>query len=170
MTSNNSRIFCFWLGFLSCVYGNGDLNLHPNNCRVILSVCRLLGARDKTRQTRRLSRRDRTTSPKATPRPAHPPFGVERFTGGVVIFGAAFLSLFAALLISGDRSQSFLARLSASPYRDGINSDYDKRQPHVPPIARERVPNKIVPVRKRQHVTKHVKPAAFVILRRSRRI
>ncbi len=46
-----------------------------------------------------------------------PMFGVERFTGGVVIFGAAFLSLFAALLISGDRSQSFLARLLASPMK-----------------------------------------------------
>ena len=46
---------------------------------------------------------------------AVPMFGVDRFTGGAVVFGAAFLSLFAAMLISGDRKQSFLARLSASP-------------------------------------------------------
>lgn len=44
-----------------------------------------------------------------------PMFGVSRFTGGVVIFGASFLSLFAALIISSDRKQSFLARLFASP-------------------------------------------------------
>ncbi len=46
-----------------------------------------------------------------------PMFGVDRFTGGVVIFGASFLSLFCALLISNDRQQSFLARLLASPMR-----------------------------------------------------
>lgn len=46
-----------------------------------------------------------------------PMFGVDRFTGGVVIFGASFLSLFCAMLISGDRQQSFLARLFASPVR-----------------------------------------------------
>lgn len=50
-----------------------------------------------------------------------PMFGVDRFTGGVVIFGASFLSLFCALIISGDRSQSFLARLFASPMK---SSDY----------------------------------------------
>lgn len=50
-----------------------------------------------------------------------PMFGVDRFTGGVVIFGASFLSLFCALIISGDRSQSFLARLFASPMKA---SDY----------------------------------------------
>ena len=44
-----------------------------------------------------------------------PMFGVDRFTGGVVIFGASFLSLFCALLISADRKQSFLSRLFASP-------------------------------------------------------
>ncbi|MDE7464088.1 MAG: ABC transporter permease, partial [Clostridiales bacterium] len=46
-----------------------------------------------------------------------PMFGVSRFTGGVVIFGASFLSLFSALLISGDRKESFLARLFASPMK-----------------------------------------------------
>lgn len=46
-----------------------------------------------------------------------PMFGVSRFTGGVVIFGAAFLSLFAALLISADRKESFLSRLFASPMK-----------------------------------------------------
>jgi len=47
---------------------------------------------------------------------AHVPmFGVSRFTGGVLLFGASFMSLFCAMLISGDRAQSFSARLSASP-------------------------------------------------------
>lgn len=46
-----------------------------------------------------------------------PMFGVDRFTGGAVIFGASFLSLFCALIISGDRKESFLARLFASPMR-----------------------------------------------------
>ncbi|MBD5131026.1 MAG: ABC transporter permease [Clostridiales bacterium] len=46
-----------------------------------------------------------------------PMFGVDRFTGGVVIFGASFLSLFTALIVSGDRSQSFLARLMSSPMK-----------------------------------------------------
>ncbi len=49
---------------------------------------------------------------------AHVPmFAVERFTGGAVIFAASFLSLFCAMLISGDRSQSFLPRLLASPMK-----------------------------------------------------
>lgn len=48
-----------------------------------------------------------------------PMFTVSRFTGGVIIFGASFLSLFTALLISGDRSQSFLTRLLSSPMRSG---------------------------------------------------
>lgn len=46
-----------------------------------------------------------------------PMFGVERFTGGVVLFGSSFLSLFCAMLISGDRQTSFLARLFASPLK-----------------------------------------------------
>ncbi len=46
-----------------------------------------------------------------------PMFGVDRFTGGAVIFGASFLGLFSAMLISGDRKQSFLSRLYASPMR-----------------------------------------------------
>ncbi len=49
---------------------------------------------------------------------AHVPmFDVSRFTGGVIIFGAAFLSLFAAMLISGDRAGSFLNRLLCSPMK-----------------------------------------------------
>lgn len=44
-----------------------------------------------------------------------PMFGVDRFTGGAVVFGASFLSLFCAMLISNDRAQSFLSRLYASP-------------------------------------------------------
>ena len=52
---------------------------------------------------------------------AVPMFGVDRFTGGVVIFSGSFLSLFCAMLISGDRSQSFLTRLLSSPMR---SSDY----------------------------------------------
>ena len=50
-----------------------------------------------------------------------PMFKVDRFTGGVVIFSGSFLSLFCAMLISGDRSQSFLTRLLASPMK---SSDY----------------------------------------------
>ncbi|MCH5162130.1 MAG: ABC transporter permease [Clostridiales bacterium] len=50
-----------------------------------------------------------------------PMFAVERFTGGIMIFGAAFLSLFAALIISTDRKESFLSRLFASPMK---SSDY----------------------------------------------
>ncbi|MCM1368519.1 MAG: ABC transporter permease [Roseburia sp.] len=50
-----------------------------------------------------------------------PMFGVDRFTGGVLLFGASFLSVLCAILISNDRSQSFLSRLFASPMR---SSDY----------------------------------------------
>lgn len=46
-----------------------------------------------------------------------PMFDVDRFTGGVVIFGASFFSMFAAMLISNDRKQSFLSRLFASPMK-----------------------------------------------------
>lgn len=48
-----------------------------------------------------------------------PMFAVDRFTGGVVIFGASFFALFAAMLISSDRNQSFLSRLYASPMTAG---------------------------------------------------
>lgn len=49
---------------------------------------------------------------------AHVPmFGVERFTGGALLFGASFLGMFCALLISADRTQSFLPRLFASPMK-----------------------------------------------------
>lgn len=44
-----------------------------------------------------------------------PMFGVARFTGGAIVFGASFLGIFAALLISGDRQSSFLSRLFVSP-------------------------------------------------------
>lgn len=44
-----------------------------------------------------------------------PMFGVDRFTGGALIFGMSFCSLFCALNISGDRQQSFLTRLFGSP-------------------------------------------------------
>lgn len=46
-----------------------------------------------------------------------PMFGVDRFTGGVLLFGASFLSVLCAILISNDRSQSFLSRLFASPMK-----------------------------------------------------
>ncbi len=46
-----------------------------------------------------------------------PAFSVDRFTGGVLIFGASFLSLFCAMLVSNDREGSFLARLFSSPMR-----------------------------------------------------
>ena len=46
-----------------------------------------------------------------------PIFDVSRFTGGVCIFSASFLSLFAAMLISGDFAGSFLNRLLSSPMK-----------------------------------------------------
>lgn len=46
-----------------------------------------------------------------------PMFAVDRFTGGVIIFGGSFLTLFTALRISDDRSKAFLTRLYASPMR-----------------------------------------------------
>lgn len=48
---------------------------------------------------------------------AVPMFGVARFTGGALLFGASFLSVFCAILISSDRSKSFLVRLYVSPMR-----------------------------------------------------
>ncbi len=44
-------------------------------------------------------------------------FTVDYFTGGVVVFGASFLTMFCVLLMSRDRSESFLTRLYASPMR-----------------------------------------------------
>lgn len=44
-----------------------------------------------------------------------PMFGVARFTGGALLFGASFLGMFCAILISDDCAHSFLARLSVSP-------------------------------------------------------
>lgn len=44
-------------------------------------------------------------------------FELESLTPGVVVFGYSFLSLFAALLVSKDRSTSFLLRLFSSPMR-----------------------------------------------------
>lgn len=46
-----------------------------------------------------------------------PMFGVQRFTGGVLIFSAAFLSMFISIIIASDRGESFLPRLLASPMR-----------------------------------------------------
>lgn len=46
-----------------------------------------------------------------------PMFAVDRFTCGISIFGGAFLAMFCAMLISGDRAKSFLPRLFASPMR-----------------------------------------------------
>lgn len=42
-------------------------------------------------------------------------FELEQLTPGVVVFGYSFLSLFAALLVSKDRSTSFLLRLFSTP-------------------------------------------------------
>lgn len=42
-------------------------------------------------------------------------FELESLTPGVVVFGYSFLALFAALLVSKDRSTSFLLRLFSSP-------------------------------------------------------
>lgn len=50
-----------------------------------------------------------------------PMFTVDNFTGGVIVFGASFLTMFCVLLMSKDRSESFLSRLYASPMRA---SDY----------------------------------------------
>ena len=48
-------------------------------------------------------------------------FQLERLTPGIVVFGLSFVSLFSAMLISKDRTTSFLMRLFASPMRA---SDY----------------------------------------------
>ena len=42
-------------------------------------------------------------------------FELDQLTPGVVVFGYSFLALFAALLISKDRSTSFLLRLFSTP-------------------------------------------------------
>lgn len=47
-----------------------------------------------------------------------PMFGVARFTGGALLFGAAFLGMFCAILVSDDCAHSFLARLTVSPMTD----------------------------------------------------
>lgn len=44
-------------------------------------------------------------------------YRVEKLIPGVAVFGYSFISLFAATLISKDRSTAFLARLYASPMR-----------------------------------------------------
>jgi len=48
-------------------------------------------------------------------------FELESLTPGIVVFGYSFLALFAALLVSRDRSTSFLMRLFSSPMQA---SDY----------------------------------------------
>lgn len=42
-------------------------------------------------------------------------FNLERFAPGIALFSLAFLSMFAAMLMAGDRDTSFLARLFAAP-------------------------------------------------------
>jgi ABC-2 type transport system permease protein len=42
-------------------------------------------------------------------------FTIERITPGIAVFGLSFFSLFAGMLISKDRSSSYLMRLFASP-------------------------------------------------------
>ena len=48
-------------------------------------------------------------------------FELDRLTPGIAVFGLSFISLFSAMLISKDRTTSFLMRLFASPMRA---SDY----------------------------------------------
>src|SRR5574344_1394965 len=42
-------------------------------------------------------------------------YKIENFTPGIIIFSYSFISLFTALLVSKDRSTSFLMRLFSSP-------------------------------------------------------
>ena len=44
-------------------------------------------------------------------------FELDRLTPGIAVFGLSFVSLFSAMLISKDRTTSFLMRLFASPMR-----------------------------------------------------
>lgn len=46
-----------------------------------------------------------------------PMFGLERFSGGVLVFGFSFLTMFCTILISNDRATSFLQRLYSSPMK-----------------------------------------------------
>ncbi|MGN0802497.1 MAG: ABC transporter permease, partial [Candidatus Faecivicinus sp.] len=46
-------------------------------------------------------------------------FAVDRLAPGAASFGLTFIALFSAMLISRDRSQSFMMRLCASPMRAG---------------------------------------------------
>ena len=46
-------------------------------------------------------------------------FAVERLAPGAASFGLTFIALFSAMLISRDRSQSFMMRMCASPMRAG---------------------------------------------------
>lgn len=48
-----------------------------------------------------------------------PLFEADTLAPGIVIFGFSFLSLFTAMLLSKDRTSSFLVRLYASPLRAG---------------------------------------------------
>ncbi len=48
-----------------------------------------------------------------------PMFEIETLAPGVAAFGLTFIALFAALLVSKDRSRSFMMRLCASPMRAG---------------------------------------------------
>src|SRR5690625_5049125 len=42
-------------------------------------------------------------------------FAIENFVPGIAVFGLTFISLFSCMLISGDRSSSYLMRLFTSP-------------------------------------------------------
>lgn|SRR5690625_2501717 len=42
-------------------------------------------------------------------------FAIENFVPGIAVFGLTFISLFSGMLISGDRSSSYLMRLFTSP-------------------------------------------------------
>lgn len=46
-------------------------------------------------------------------------FELDRFTPGIAMFSLTFLSMFAAMLVAGDRDNAFLARLFASPMKAG---------------------------------------------------
>lgn len=46
-------------------------------------------------------------------------FAIEKLAPGVVVFGLSFISLFAGMLISKDRTSSFMLRLFTSPMKSG---------------------------------------------------
>ncbi len=44
-------------------------------------------------------------------------YKIENFTPGIIIFGFSFLTMFTAMLVSKDRSTSYLSRLAVSPMK-----------------------------------------------------